>query len=561
LLATMRTEILKFTVLSAVISSVIALAIFRTPLAVAIAVAAPMAGVVWMMGAMGWVGAKIDPLTVVLPTLMFVVGFTDAVHLVTDIQAARDRGESRSTAAAGAVAHLGPACLFTALTTMSGFGSLAVAHLDNIRAFGITCACGTAVMFLAVQLVVPALAVSRLGDGLVSHVAVDGARVSTRLLEPLYSRMLLYPRTVAAVSAVLTIVCFLVSSRLKSDQRWMESLPDTSDTVQVTRDCDRLFGGSMFAYIVVEWPEEMDLKSPEVLETLAEVHAAGEEAQNLRGPLSVLTLLETTRRPGDRLSDQVRHLRRAPPNMLKRFLRQDLRKAVVSLHVPDIGAAQLAPEFTRLDARLVEIQKRHPAFKLRLTGTVVVAARNVYQIIKDLARSMTVASALIFLLMMFLLQSVPLGLLSIIPNILPQAFIASGLVLLDQPLTITGVMTFSICFGLSVDDTVHFLMRYRYERQHGGTPRAAVLRTFRAVGGVMITTSLVLVGGFLAMLASQMPAVRMYGLLSCATLLAAIVGDLVMLPSLILMRGHRGRRPVKDQRVNLQPVTASRATE
>jgi predicted RND superfamily exporter protein len=115
----------------------------------------------------------------------------------------------------------------------------------------------------------------------------------------------------------------------------------------------------------------------------------------------------------------------------------------------------------------------------------------------------------------------------------------------DEPLTMTSVLTFSLCFGLSVDDTVHFLMRYRAERRGPDGPRGAILRTFAAVGGVMITTSLVLIGGFLAMLVSQMPAVRTFAVLSCVTLLAAMAGDLVFLPSLILS-ASRGRSGSSD---------------
>ena len=81
---------------------------------------------------------------------------------------------------------------------------------------------------------------------------------------------------------------------------------------------------------------------------------------------------------------------------------------------------------------------------------------------------------------------------------------------------------------MSVDDTVHFLMRFCHERHGPGGPREAILRTFEAVGGVMITTSLVLIGGFLAMLVSQMPAVRTFAALCCVTLLAAIAGGVVV---------------------------------
>src|SRR5262249_37414866 len=159
-------EIVKFAAVSAIISGLIALVVFRRATAVAISVLGPTAGVIWTLGLMGWLGVKIDPLSVVLPTLLFVVGFTDAVHLVSDTQANRLAGLSPLTAPVKAVEHLGPACLLTALTTMAGFGSLAVAKTECIQRFGLTCAGGTIVMFVAIQLVVPMLALTRLGAAL-----------------------------------------------------------------------------------------------------------------------------------------------------------------------------------------------------------------------------------------------------------------------------------------------------------------------------------------------------------------------------------------------------------
>lgn len=534
LLNTMRAELLKFALLSTIVSAAIGLAIFRTPLAVAIAVAGPAVGVIWTLGAMGWLQVRIDPLSVILPTLLFVVGFTDSVHLVLHMQVTRDQGESRVAAAVDAVRHLGPACLLTAITTMAGFGSLLVARLDSVQHFGGICAAGTLVMFCAVQLVVPMLASTKLGEGLVSRVGVDGNLFFTRLLTPAYRQMLRVPRTVALLSVAVTLFCFYISLGLNCDQRWTESLSESSETRVVTAECDQVFGGTMHAYVTVQWPEGQQLASSEALQVLQEVHSITAGANHLGEPMSVLSILKSTRRPQGELSDQVRHLRRAPASLIGRMVQEVQRKAVVSIPVPDIGAAQLGPEFDRLEQRLDAIRAAHPAYELRLTGTDVVASRNVHQMILDLVWSLSVASFLIFLVITSMFRSFAFGLLSIIPNILPQTITACVLIWLQESLTMASVLTFSLCLGLSVDDTVHFLMRYRSEREGGLSPQAAVFRSFQAVGGVMITTSLVLIGGFLVTLASSMPAVRAFSGLCCVTLLAAIVGDLIMLPTLIV---------------------------
>jgi predicted RND superfamily exporter protein len=541
LLRTLRSEVLKFTTLSAAISGLIAFVVFRRAAAVVIAVLGPVVGVVWTLGALGWLGVKIDPLSVVLPTLLFVVGFTDSVHLIADTQANRAAGMSPVDAACHGVEHLGPACLLTALTTVAGFGSLAIAQTECIGRFGLACAAGTIIMFAAVQLTVPFLARSRLGNGLGAGNRVPPTNALADFLRPAYERLLHWPRLVAMASVLVTAICFATSLQLQSDQRWTESLPESSETVQVTSQCDKLFGGSMFAYIVVEWPKSESLRSLRVRELIEKLHAVCREAPGLHGPISIVSILDALRRPNDSPTAAFKYLDRVPEQMLRRFLRDDLHKAVVAVHVPDIGSARLSPTFAAIDEQLAEMRAGYPGFDLHLTGTVVVAARNVHQMIADLAWSLTLASTLVFLLMTVLFRSLTLGLLSVVPNVFPQAISAALLVWSGQPLTMTSVMTFSLCFGLSVDDTVHFLTRYCRERETL-EPRAAILRTFLAVGGVMITTSLVLVGGFLAMFVSQMPAIRVFSALCCLTLLAAIAGDLVMLPSLILCATRWQRR-------------------
>jgi predicted RND superfamily exporter protein len=541
LLHTLTYEAIKFTLLGIVISGAISFVVFRSLAHVLVACLGPTIGVAWTLGGMAWLGVKIDPLLVILPALMFIIGFTDSVHLVTDMSDSRRKGLNPWQSAAAAVEHMGGACLLTAITTAVGFFSLSFARAECIRKFGLTCTVSTLVLFLAVQLVVPLVAaVTPHRDPrfrpyspiLVSLVA---------WLEPAYRWLLNRPRSVALVSLVATLACFLISFRLSSDHRWTESLPETSETVKVTQLCDKQFGGSMRAYVVVQWPEGTELASDEVLDALRDAHHACEQVDLPQVPVSLFTFLGSINGPdegdidsNEYLSREIQQLQKAPSAELRRLVVPERHKTAIAIHVPDIGAARLAPIFSKLEERLHDLEDKYPGFRMRLTGTVVVAYHNTYQMIEDLAWCMSIAGTLIFFITAILFRSPVLGILSVVPNIFPQAITASLLVLTDQPLTINGVLAFTLCLGLSVDDTIHFLMRFLEEREHGGSLYNVILRTFRAVGGVVIATSMVLIGGFLGILVSNMPAIRVFACLTAVTLVAAIVGDLIMLPSLLL---------------------------
>lgn len=530
MLKTLRSEVLKFAAIGAVISGIISLVVFRNISAVLIALICPGIGVLWTVGLMGWLGIPIDPLLVVLPTLLFTVGFTDSVHLIYDIRHSLAEGQTRQAAAVAAVRHIGPACLLTVLTTMAGFGSLIVAQTFCVKRFGAACAFGSGVTFVAIQLLLPLLVSSPWGEWLRGGTRTKSASWTGGSL---YRRLLRYPRLIAGISLAVTAYCSWTSLDLESDLRWLETLPRDSELVEVTGQVDRQFGGAMFIYPIVEWSPELNLDSPEVDGAIRDIHEAIDKQELLRNPLSIVSLVDSISRP-DEVVDSARKLERVPAAMLRLLYRPDLRKTAISVHVPDVGAARLAPEFAKLEEQLRKIEQAHPGVKISLTGTVMVAAHNVYRIIGDLGWSLTLASGIIFAMMTLVFRSLFLGILTVIPNIFPQAITAALLVWWGEPLTITTVLTFSLCLGLSVDDTVHFLLRYQEERKAGRSAYDAALHAFSIAGSPMLATSLVLIGGFAAMTISVMPGVQQFATLCCVTLISALVGDLVMLPAILL---------------------------
>ena len=181
--------------------------------------------------------------------------------------------------------------------------------------------------------------------------------------------------------------------------------------------------------------------------------------------------------------------------------------------------------------------------------------------IGDLGVSLAVASVLIFVVLAFAFRSLRLGLVSVIPNSLPLLVTAAGLVLFGYPLQITSALTFSLCLGLAVDDTIHVMMRYRRltsntgtgRNQNNGTSdgpasaaraatvadercnRSAVRETINQVGPALAITTAILVSGFAAMLISPMPGIQMFSLLGCIILITAFLGDLLILPAMLLV--------------------------
>lgn len=532
--AAVRRESFRFLVAGATLAFLMAVVLFRRLGPVLIVGGAAVAAAAWTMGGLGLVGEPMNVITTILPTLVMVIGFADAVHLMTHIRQSRAAGLTPLEASRGAIQHLGLACLLASLTTAVGFGSLAVAEVETIQRFGVVCAAGALISFVAVLLLVPLLGSTRLGR----HVHLPGEAVDLpqRLAagcEPLVAFLVRHRRPAAALVIAGTVALGAVVPWLQPSNQLSEALPTASESRQALEQIDRLFGGALTAQVLVAWDEGLQLSSPLVLSALTEAQEVCRRHPGAHNPLSILNVLDSFPDDAGTAVDRAARLAWVPDDVLAQFVRRDLRKAVITAHLEDLGSAVHVGTFDSLSRDLEQVAAAHPGVHLSLTGTTVLASRNLNQMIFDLAQSLGSAAAIIFVAMAIGFRSLRLGLISVLPNLFPLVVTAALLVASGQPLQMTSVIVFSICLGIAVNDTIHFISRFQHEVAVDGDVPAAITRAFRTVGSAMITTSAVLVAGFASVMISEMPTSRLFGGLSCLAIIAALVGDLLILPPLL----------------------------
>jgi predicted RND superfamily exporter protein len=223
-----------------------------------------------------------------------------------------------------------------------------------------------------------------------------------------------------------------------------------------------------------------------------------------------------------------------PPPLKRAYYVPEEQRAVVSFRVQDLGIARYGPVFERVEAGLTQIAAEHPQFSFNLAGNAAWRWRNLYQIVVDLASSLGSAAVIIFGVLGLAYRSVRIGLISIIPNVFPLAVTGTFLVLAGQSLEIVSVCAFTVCLGIAVDDTIHFLTRFQEERPRSQSDYDAIRRAFTGAGTGMIMTTLVLIAGFMTVVFSDMREQRVFAIMGALTLAAALFGDLVLLPALLL---------------------------
>lgn len=519
--------------------AVMSVILFRGVSSVFVVALAPILGVFWTLGFIRYFNFQDNPFNdVVLPVLVSLVGFTDGVHLMVQIRRNRVAGLSPGDAAAQGIHQVGLACFLTSLTTAIGFGSLWLAHHEFVREFGACCVIGVICSFAAVVTTIPLACSTWLGKRV--HVGYEKSLIDRNLskIGSIIDFVLKRQRTVAWIGLLTTFTLLSVSMTLKPDEKQSNILPVSSEAAVALAEMDRVMGGLEQSEVRVGWQKKIDPEGPQVMEVIGQIDQLLEKEPLIGHPVSIRKIIQALPGDGD-ISGRISMADLLPVRLKRTFYSPEEQFASVSFRVQDLGIAAYGPVFERLEAGLANIQAEHPGFEIALEGMAVSRWRNLYQIVVDLATSLGMASIIIFIVLMFVYRSLRLGLISIIPNIFPLTVAGTWLVLTGQKLEIVTVCAFTVCLGIAVDDTIHFLTRYLEEHRDGDRQETVIRRSFIGVGTALIITTIVLVSGFATVLFSDSRDHQTFAAMGAITIASALFGDIVFLPALLARFGKK----------------------
>ncbi|MCG8585098.1 MAG: efflux RND transporter permease subunit [Pirellulales bacterium] len=524
----------KFRIIGHILPLVIGIFLFRGITPVVIVTLAPALGIFRTTGLMELLELNKNILTnVVLPVLISMVGLTDGVHLMVYIRRRLSDGASPLDASSDAIRHVGLACLLTSVTTAIGFGSLLLCESQFIRDFGLACSLGVLVTFVAVITSIPLASSTRFARNLDSGQRNDFVGHGMKRLDRPIDWILRHARLVAITGIAVTIACALISTTLRPDAMRRNGLPVGSESAQALMHCDRAMGGIDFARIVIEWPQRVPDDSAKILAAVADVEALVANEPLLRHPMSIRRVLSAFSDQDADMGARMSFLALLPSELRSALFNAASRRTLVTVRVQDLGLARYAPVFRDMERDLVDLESNHPGFRFTLTGQPVVGGRDLAQIVYDLAISLGTASLVILVVMAVVYRSLRIGLITLVPNLFPLVLTAAVLALTGQSLTVTSVCAFTICIGIAVDDTIHFLTRFQQELATGGDVHGAIRRSMISVGTALVMTTLVMVAGFATVLTSEIPAQQIFAAMACLTIAAALIGDLVFLPAML----------------------------
>jgi len=312
-------------------------------------------------------------------------------------------------------------------------------------------------------------------------------------------------------------------------------VPDTKQSIETTKRLDMKLTGAHPVHIMLEWPEGQKVTDSKIIEALAAAHSLIEKQTGVGNVWSVETLRRWLIEAGETQPGALEeYLGKLPDHLVQRFIAKSAPSALVTGRLPNLDAEDTVPVLKKLDASLSDLRVKYPEMSFTVTGLSAVSALRSSEMIRQLNRGLLAAMIVVICLIGVAFRSFKILILAILPNLFPIVAAGSLLYLTGGGLEYASVIALTVAFGIAVDDTIHFLSRLRIETSRVPDLQDGVAETIARIGPVLVLTTLVLIAGLAATVLSDLPSMRLFGKLFMTTLAAALLGDLIILPAVIL---------------------------
>jgi len=538
----------KYNLLGFGFGAIIAYAFFRRLALMAIAALPPIVAIIWSLGLFGWLGFKLNLFLNVMIPLIMVLGFSDSMQLTVAIRNRLVDGERRIKSAREAVLVVGPACVLTSATAAASFIALLFSDSALIRTFGIAGALSTLTAFLVVITLVPLLTRALIPRNAKAYSAnlkrhdraMNWLRAFCgRIAEFGVSR----PKTIVSLGLLVVIAFGAIYVTLPPRYRLADQVPDREQAIAASAQLDEKLTGANPLHVMIDWPQGKTLYDLDVLQVIGDVHSMVETQSGIGNVWSVETLrrwlAKTHEDTPERLKEYISIL---PDYLTKRFVDEKDNAVVVTGRIPDVDISDLLPVIEKLDGKLNAVRDANPGYRIVVTGLAAIAARNSATMIGKLNAGLTIEIVFICIFLGLAFRSVMVSIVSVLPTLFPVFTAGAVLAASGEGLQFASIVALIVAFGLSLNAAVHYLNRLRLEHRPGVNPAIGVERATVLIGPALVLTSLILAFGLGVTVLSDLPSLRLFGKLSALTLMAALIGDLLLLPaSVLLWRRFMGR--------------------
>ncbi|BDD00369.1 efflux RND transporter permease subunit [Persicobacter psychrovividus] len=551
-------EMVMFLILSVLVTALIMLYFFRSWDAVLFPMIMIGVIVVWVTGTLGILGYKITILTGVIPPIIVVIGIPNSIYLLNKYHQEIQRTGNKYKALQAVIGKIGVVTFLTNFTTAVGFGVLSFTDIQMLKEFGTVASINIVATFFVSIIFIPAVfsylpkpELKRLG-----HLNKKGLNKVLDTIDLLVHR---HRYTVLGVGAVLIIISSIGLYKIKAVSFMVDDVPEHSEVKQGLRWLEDNFAGIMPLEIVVDTGKKKGVMKESIWKKVDQLERALEKDPHISHPISIVEFIKMARQsfyngnpdyyglPNRDKNFILRYFKGQDDNsgFLNSFVTEDGRKMRISFKVADIGSHELHELVDNVvKPNVEEIFGNNSKITVTPTGTTLLFVKGNSFLINNLKTSMLLAFVIISIIMAVLFGRFRIILISLIPNMIPLLITAGIMGFVGVALKPSTALVFSIAFGISVDDSIHYLAKYRQDLMEDNffVPKA-ISRSIHEVGASMMYTSIVLFFGFIIFGFSEFGGTKALGLLTSLTLLCAMFTNLIILPSLLMVfdKGKKSR--------------------
>jgi predicted RND superfamily exporter protein len=556
-------EIPLFIILSLLATGLLILFLFRSGSPIIISLLIVSIGVMWSFGIMGFLRYQISILTAIIPPLVIVIGVPNAIFLINKYQQEIQSHGNQAKSLQRVITKTGNAILMTNVTTAIGFGTFIIVKNDLLREFGIVAALSILSIFVLSILLIPIIYSYRKipKDEHLEHLNKE---YITKFMNWLVKMVRHRQKTIFGVSLILIIVSIIGAYKIKVSGSMLSDLPKNTNFYNDIKFFEHEFGGILPLEFMIDTKRK---KGAYKLATLKRMDKFQEEIQDLpelSKPVSLVDLTKFTKQAFYNGNPEYYQL---PSSHEKNFIMTYLKNSKgngsllhsytdslqrylrITTFMKDIETKKME----QIENYLSMKQKKYfppKKYNVLMTGQAKLYLKGTHYLIDNLAISLGLAIFLIFIFIAWMFGgSLKMAIISLIPNLLPLLITAGIMGFAGIPLKPSTILIFSIAFGISVDDTIHYLAKLRQElRHHKGQVKRSVYKALKETGISMFYTSIVLFFGFLVFMKSGYGGTVALGGLISLTLLMAMFSNLLLLPALVLFMDDlfKNKKPSKS---------------
>ncbi|MFI1744482.1 efflux RND transporter permease subunit [Thalassobellus sediminis] len=562
-------EINLFVIAALLVTSLIFFFFFRSFRATFISLIVVCIGVAWTLGIIGLLRYEVSVLTALIPPLIIVIGIPNCIFLINKYQHEVKLHGNKVKSLQRVITKIGNATLMTNVTTASGFATFILTESALLKEFGVVASLSILAIFILCLLIIPIIYtfLPYPKDRHLEHLNKKWIGGFVNWMEWMVRKKRI---AIYVTSLILLVASIIGIYQIKISGSLIEDMPQESEFVNDIRFFENEFNGIMPLEIMVDTKRKKGVMKLSTLKRMNELEDLIIETPELSKPISVVGLVKYSKQAYYNGNPKFYQLPTSQENsfilsyaknsstntdLLNNFVDKTGQYARITTFMKDIGTDKMERIEENLQTKINKVFPKEK-YNVTMTGKALVFQKGTKYLVKNLAISLSLAILLISIFMAYMFRSGRMVVVSLIPNLLPLVITAGLMGYLGVPIKPSTILVFSIAFGISVDDTIHFLAKYRQELQANNWKiKISVYGALRETGVSMFYTSIVLFFGFSVFTISSFGGTVALGALVSATLLFAMLSNLLLLPSLLLSleRSIANKQVLRKPSINIIP--------